>query len=66
MGGQRLKLNGGNYLMDVFQLGFIALHVFNTLLSHGRKNSPYLYGNHHLVESIVIICKRSYLCLLCY
>ena len=50
--------------MDVFHLGFQALHVFNTWLPHGKKHSCYVYGNHHLVESIVILCKKSYLCLL--
>ena len=38
-----------------------ALHVFNTLLYHGKKHSYYVYGNHHLVERIVILCKKELL-----
>ena len=52
--------------MDVFHLGFWVLHVFNTLLPHDKKHSCYVYGNHHLVESIVFLCKKSYLCVLGY
>ena len=52
--------------MDVFHLGFQALHVFNTWLPHGKKHSCYVYGNHHLVESIVILCKKRCLCILSY
>ena len=66
MGGQRLRLHGGNYSMDVFHLGFRDLHVFNTWLSYGKKHSRYVYGNHHLVETIVIICKKIYLCFIGY
>ena len=47
--------------MDVFHLGLWALHVFNTWLSHGKKHSCYVHGNHHLVESIVIHCKKELL-----
>ena len=43
MGGQRLRLPGGNYSMDVFQLGFRDLHVFNTCLPHGKKHSSYVF-----------------------
>ena len=50
----------------VFYIGFISLHVFNTWLSHGEKHSRYLYGNYHLVESIVMFCKKSYMCLFGY
>ena len=52
--------------MDAFRLGFWALHVFNTWLPHGKKHYCYVYGSHHLVESIVILCKKSCLCLLGY
>ena len=52
--------------MDAFRLGFWALHVFNTWLPHGKKHPCYVYGNHPLVENIVILCKKSYLCLLGY
>ena len=52
--------------MNVFHLGFWVLHMFNTWLPHGKRHSCYVYGNHHLVESIVILCKKSYLCLLGY
>ena len=41
--------------MDVFHLGFGAPDVFNTWLPHGKKHYCYVYGNHHQVESIVII-----------
>ena len=58
MGGQILRLHGGNYSMDVFHLGFRDLHVFNTWLPHGKKHSCYVFGSHHLVESIVILCTR--------
>ena len=45
MGGQRLRLHGGNYSMDVFHLGFRDLHVFNTWLPHGKKHSCYVFEN---------------------
>ena len=50
--------------MDVSHLGFLTFHVFNTWLSHGMTHSHYLYGNHHLVECIVILGKKSYFRLL--
>ena len=44
----------------------LVLLVFNTWLSHDKKHSRYVYGNHHLVETIVIICKKIYLCFIGY
>ena len=42
-------------------------HVFTTWLSDCMNNSPYFYEI-HLVESIIILCKKSYLSswLLCW
>ena len=40
--------------------------LLNTWLSDEMKRSTCLYGNHHLAKNIVIICKKSYSCLLYY
>ena len=53
----------GTYLMEVFDLKFLVLVFFNTSLSHGMKHYLYLYGHHHKVESIVILHKKNYSCL---
>ena len=63
MGGQQLRLHDGNYSMDVYNLGFQDLHVFNTWLPHGKKHSCYVFGSHYLVESIVILYTKSCSCL---
>ena len=34
--------------------------------TQGKKRSCYVYGNYHLVKNIVILCKKSYVCLLGY
>ena len=35
--------------------------MFKALLSHGKKHPCYVCGNHHLIENIVILCRKSYL-----
>ena len=44
--------------MDIFHLAFLALHVFKTWLSRGKKRSCYLYRNHNLNREHCILDKR--------
>ena len=50
----RAKIGLGQRCVESIRIR--VLHVFNTWLPHGKKHCCYVYGNHHLIESVVILC----------